>query len=48
MCVAMHVFRQNRFRDFLLTGEARVAPGSEVQVYRNKATVQVYSNSTNI
>ena len=29
------------------TAEARLAPGSPIQVYRDKATVQVYSNSTN-
>ena len=29
------------------TAEARLAPGSEIQVYSDKATVQVYSNSTN-
>jgi hypothetical protein len=29
------------------TAEARLAPGSTIQVYSDKATVQVYSNSTN-
>ena len=29
------------------TVEARLAPGSTIQVYSDKATVQVYSNSTN-
>jgi hypothetical protein len=29
------------------TAEARLAPGSSIQVYSNTATVQVFSNSTN-
>jgi hypothetical protein len=29
------------------TAEARLAPGSTIQVYSDKAKVQVYSNSTN-
>jgi hypothetical protein len=29
------------------TVETRLAPGSTIQVYSDKATVQVYSNSTN-
>jgi hypothetical protein len=29
------------------TAEARLAPGSTIQVYSDKATVQVYSNSKN-
>jgi hypothetical protein len=29
------------------TAKARLAPGSKIEVYSDKATVQVYSNSTN-
>jgi hypothetical protein len=29
------------------TAEARLAPGSTIQLYSDKATFQVYSNSTN-
>ena len=41
--VCIYVCIQNMFRDFVLTGEARLAPGSTLGVYRDKATVQVYS-----
>ena len=37
------VFRKNRFGDYVLTREARLAPGATILVYRDKATVQVYS-----
>ena len=40
MCL---VFRKNRFGDYVLTREARLAPGATILVYRDKATVQVYS-----
>jgi hypothetical protein len=36
-------FRKNGFE----TAEARLAQGSTIQVYSDKATVQVYNNSTN-
>ena len=44
--MAMCVFRQNRFGDFVLTREARLSPGATILVYRDKATVQVYSSSS--
>ena len=31
--------------NFVLTRETKLAPGSTVQVYRDNATVQVYSSS---
>ena len=40
MCL---VFRQNRFGDFELTREARLAPGAIKLMYIDKNTVQVYS-----
>ena len=40
----MYVFTKNRFGDYVLTMEARLAPGATILVYRDKATVQVYSS----
>ena len=38
----MYVFTKNRFGDYVLTREARPAPGATILVYRDKATFQVY------
>ena len=35
---------KNRFGDYVLTREASLAPGATILVYRDKATVQVYSS----
>ena len=45
MCVCcMYVFTKDRFADYVLTREARLAPDATILVYRDKATVQVYSS----
>ena len=38
VCMYIYAFRQNRFQDFVLTGEARLVLGSRLQVYRYKDT----------
>ena len=40
----MYVFTKHRFCDYVLTREARLAPGATMLMYRDKATVQVYSS----
>ena len=35
-----------RFGDFVLTREAKLSPGAIILVFRDKATVQVYSSSS--
>ena len=42
--LTMFLCRQNRFGDFVLTREARLAPGATIRVYRDKAAVQVYNS----
>ena len=42
--VCVYVFPKNKFGDYVLTREARLAPGATLLVYRDKAAVQVYSS----
>jgi hypothetical protein len=42
--LGMCVFTKISFGDYVLTRDARLAPGAAILLYRDKATVQVYSS----